>query len=311
MRMIASSGPILKRVSFYPGKGVMIEAGGRAVAGRLPGRRGIVKGWSSKSRRRMREFLVSHEPPAGWNIFGASFTIPGPVLEAAAEKALFSDWSCETLHRGWCAVWRLELQKRGARHWHCIVGIPTTELNAKAELRESWFQSLDKCGPAGVFASRRFWPGAQKHAVDIQSEGGRGAWLRYLQDHATKSKQAQIGEGVGRHWGIIGRKLFREILPNKTVTMTDPEFFRFLRAFRRLCTPSFDCRRKILRRQKSIDWSKITPAQSEAHRNWMHKQGRKPFETHLGRRCHRGGYGTSVWFSRPETVFRLVEWAKA
>jgi len=44
--------------------------------------RGEIKEWSSSSRRRMREYLVSHEAPKGWKTEGLTLTVPGPVLTA-------------------------------------------------------------------------------------------------------------------------------------------------------------------------------------------------------------------------------------
>ena len=76
----------------------------------------------------------------------------------------------------------------------------------------------------------------------MQANGSRGAWLRYMQDHASKGKQDQIGVAKGRHWGIIGRKLYSRAVPVSTAELSDSEYFRFLRAYQRLCRPSFRLR---------------------------------------------------------------------
>ena len=99
-----------------------------------------------------------------------------------------------------------------------------------------------------------------------------------MQDHASKGKQDQIGVAKGRHWGIIGRKLYSRAVPVSTAELSDSEYFRFLRAYQRLCRPSF-------------------PAPCV-------------FGRRLGYRPSFGCRGESVRFSRPETVLRLVDWAR-
>ena len=124
--------------------------------------------------------------------------------------------------------------------------------------------------------SRMSLPGAHKVSCDVQIGGGDGRWLRYLQDHATKAKQEQIGSGIGRHWGIIGRTCFARVMPDASVEMTERQYFRFLRAYQRLATP---------RVKVGGEWK-------------------------LGRRVRRGRRGSSVVFSSPATMRRLVDWAR-
>ncbi len=280
-----------RKVAFYEG-GVLLSAGGRCVAGKHQrSKRGIITGWSKSSRRRMRRFMLENVPPAGFKTVGVTLTIPGPVQPDDVERDIFRRWAREVQKRGWCAVWRLEIQKRGARHWHAVLSVPAGVHNVA--ICAVWWDALKKQGEI-VFSppystkngrleyssvsSLMALPGAYEHSCNVQSDGSRGAWLRYMQDHASKGKQDQIGVAKGRHWGIIGRKLYSRAIPVSTVELTDSEYFRFLRAYHRLCRPSF-------------------PAPCV-------------FGRRLGYRPSFGCRGDCVRFSRPETVRRLVDWAR-
>ena len=317
-------------VFFYKG-GVSIDAGERAVVeppADVGGIRGKVSSWSKASRRRMRSFLLIHGPDHGWDSFGATFTIPGNRCSPSGEllppptpeesKNLWDHFCKHYIDRyGLGMVWRIELQKRGAAHWHCLIvskgspagGITYDGVTSLAQflLRDWWLKSLEilgkhcflqKWGEAkkemialDCFHSQIM--GADRCAVDIQTDDGRGAWLRYLQDHATKSKQEQVaGEGWGRHWGLIGRKRFSTMRAYDSINFeSEAVFARFIRAYQRLCTPVMKHRH---RREKF----------------WKKFEGR-PFDGRaVGWRIKRGSHGKSVWFSNPKTVLRLARWAE-
>ena len=203
-----------RKVTFYSG-GVLLSAGGRYVAGKHQrSKRGEITGWSKSSRRRMRRFMLEHVPPPGYETVGVTLTIPGPVQPDDVERDIFRRWAREVQKRGWCAVWRLEVQKRGARHWHVVLSVPAG-VHAVA-ISMLWWDALRKQGKM-VFSppyttkngtwnitsvsSLMALPGAYEHSCNVQANGSRGAWLRYMQDHASKGKQDQIGVAKGRHWG--------------------------------------------------------------------------------------------------------------
>jgi len=304
------------RVQVYEGHGVMITghiAPGNPT-GKGGGKRGKVKGWSPASRRRMREFLLTHRPPESWVVVGATFTIPGSPMEPTDAKRLFLDWCTHAAHDGWCAVWRLEVQQRGQLHWHLLVcldpevpeviagafahpgarcdtnatasqGDPVREDWGALTVKRSWEDAIRRAGAyddgQGVYDHRMGVFGADRHAAMTGAvrDEDCGPLLRYLQDHATKAKQEQVAVGMGRHWGVVGRKHWERVLSDEDAKLTPTEYSRFLRALQRLATPS----RKV-------------PCIF----------GRK-----LGFRQRRGRVGRSVWFSRPETIRRLVAWARS
>lgn len=275
------------RISFYSQGVDMYAHPIIRTGGDNGGVRGEIKGWSSASRRRMREFMLTHEPVEGLHDFGVTLTIPGPVLPADQAKEIFEDFAREMQKEGMGAVWRVEIQQRGMLHWHLRVASPSKH---PSDITELWWGSIRKRGPeifnppheVGTMRfekinNRMCLPGADLRACQVEMGGGRGSWLRYLQDHASKGKQEQIAVNIGRHWGVIGRKCFQEIAPLYVADMTDKEYFRALRWLQRLATPSFPSRCVF---------------------------GRK-----LGDRVRRGSRGRSVWYSRPETVKRLVGFA--
>ena len=290
-----------------------------------PPLRGEIKGWSTSSRRRMRDYLLTHEPIPGNVLFGVTLTIPGDRCTADGKllpppspdecRHLFNHFAKHYLTRNGCGmVWRLEVQERGYAHWHGIISSPpglkvflstrSWMLKAQDAITEYWLQSLRVLGKFNFLQKWRDRKvvlfdsyhstifGADKKAVDIQCEGGRGAWLRYIQDHATKAKQEQIAVGFGRHWGVVGRAQFQETIPDSELVFSCGEsYYRFWRAFHRLTRPVMSYGK---RREKTGG-----------------KFAGRPFAGRsLGWSSNRGIFGQSVWFSKPETVARIKEWSE-
>lgn len=307
--IVASPGKLLYRkprdftVSLYEGRGALTHARCRVgnPDGKGRGERKPIMTFSPSSRRNLRRSLLCYGPPEGWSSCDVTFTIPGPVLPLLEAKKLWVDYCREVLDYGWMMVWRIEIQARGALHWHTLISMPFDgwqDFGAKTGLyddrldlciKESWRLQLDRLGPvtgltdAGVRAdchSRRFWPGADEHDVTVAPQReSSGTWLRYLSDHASKSKQAQIAVGIGRHWGWVGRKHRQPLEPDLVVAMTGRQYWAYLRAKQRLATPRMEC-------------------------------SKAPFGRRLGYRVHRGQAGKSVWFGRCDTFARIIDWAR-
>jgi len=297
-------------VSYYPGKGVKLSAPDLIATAGPGGRKKAITGWSKSSRRRMRMALLTSTGPAGYKAYGISLTVPGHVVLYKEYSEMWKYFCRELDKHNWCAVWRVEVQQRGALHWHMILWAPsmspliarrrayTNELPTEFVIDHEWNRAISTLG----FSTSEYWwkgpderwykpysylcpryelPGAWKYKINIQSEQAeRGAWLRYLQDHATKAKQEQIPESIGRHWGIIGRKHIIKVDPEETISLTRKQYYRMLRWYQRMCCPSFE-------------------------------SATAPFGRKLGYRPSRGSRGNSVWFSRPDTVAQLVSRAIA
>jgi len=254
------------------------------------GVRGEVVGWSSASRRRMREWMLTHTTIAGMRSYGVTLTIPGPVLDPEKAKGVFAVFAHNLEKSGCGAVWRLEIQKRGMLHWHLIVGATSSP-----GIQEMWHAALKTLGhevfdppvpmlssnPAGIMvhecSDRMSWWGASKRAVQVDEGGDSGSWMRYMQDHTTKAKQEQVAINIGRHWGVIGRRFFVEAKAEVLWDLTDSEKARYLRAHQRLATPS-------------------------------EKHFESPFKRRLRARVMRGFRGTTTWFGNPATMLRILDW---
>ena len=357
-------------IETFPGGVRIIGLRGHGKGNDNPPKRGDVKGWSKDSRKRMRDFLLTHQPAPGLKSYGVTLTVPGPSIEPEQARRLWNHFQKNYLSRNGCgAVWRIEIQKRGAAHWHCLLAAPPKIEGSDVwtVLRYWWTAAMDILPPwyvhAGGFtpepgsvtpgcqrhrteaqwwdvarvprkAGRKLpstlahlqeaanwlderkilhghsvvtvmnpeelkkyslskWPPAWMYSVHLQEEGGKGAWLRYLQDHATKAKQEQIAEGFGRHWGVVGRTKFVELQPDGEKVFSSREsYFRFWRAYHRLTRPVMSYR---IRREKTGG-----------------KFAKRPFGgKSLGWSSSRGIYGNSVWYSKPETVEKIHAWAEA
>lgn len=292
-------------VEFFAGKGVRTISPVPAQTIPSPhqrAKRGKVGGWSRHSRARFRDLILEADFPPGWPVISGCWTIPGPVVPYPVAVDLWAQFSKAIEKRGVCFVWRLEVQQRGQLHWHTIGAAPDV-FDWELQGRHCWFRLLDTLkvpqdqaipiprrdrhgyiiDTEYMFgACRSSIPGADRRAVDLQLVGdARGALLRYVADHASKRKQEQVADGAGRHWGVVGRKhLIRRSGDRLHVLEDDRAWYRFMRAFQRLTTPS-------------------------------HPDPRAPFGRCLGHRNRRGSKGAAVWFSKPETVDRLLTWATA
>lgn len=253
-------------------------------------KRGEISGWSSASRRRMRETLLTLAPPVGWGVYGVTLTVAGSPLSPGDSRQLWDRFRQKFGRLGECsAVWRLELQERGACHWHCIFFTPKKLMELHVALFKSWAALLDKFGPdeyitpAGVLKSvpcRSQHDGFFRRAIDVvDGSQSVGAWLRYLCDHASKSKQLQVCDWAGfRHWGILGRKNLKPVKASESIYLNARQRIAFCRCMARLSCP--------------------------------HIRAACVFGSRLGFENRRGVKGRSVWFSRPETIKRLAQYVK-
>jgi hypothetical protein len=236
---------------------------------------------------RLRRDLLTLIPPAGFTEWAVTLTVPGHVVKAEDYKAMWEDFARKAQKQGWAGIWRAEVQQRGALHWHVVLHLPPqVEQGAVVDL---WHDVLSRPEVVAVrpkpteddptpeweiYDSRIECPGAVRFSARVDESDGSERWWRYLCDHTSKTKQEQIGEGIGRHWGKIGRKLYSVQHPD-VQRVSDAVFFRVLRALQRLSTSGV-------------------------------KEPKAPFGRKLGTRMKRGHGGRSVWFTSPDLVKRLI-----
>lgn len=238
-------------IKFYP-HGVQTSVPNRVIPAKnkqKPAKRGVIDKFSAKSRYRLREVLLTRSGPEGWFTGSGTFTVPGPNLEVSEFQAVLHHISHKIQKAGLCMVWRVEMQQRGMPHIHAAIWGPTAlsvrrvselwfEVIENLTLSEDWLQETKK-------GKTFLWEKGRKRSAivgfDVRGsmvEVGESAqafdqgWWRYLCDHTSKSKQAQLG-WKGRQWGIVGRVLMRE---NGSFSrkLTEFQYFLFLRHLRRL-----------------------------------------------------------------------------
>lgn len=197
-------------------------------------KRGEIKGWSKASVNRLRACLITAVPDVEAEMFGVCLTVPVTDLRddlPRLSRDLFERFRVSLARRAphfVAAVWRVELQQRGMPHWHLVVWATQWQA-AFIELEAAWCSALAGWGlERPVQVVRRLWRtevtvlcrtqadgvcaalgdlrGSDGRQVTVRPTllGGRDDALRYLVDHESKRKQAQLG-WKGRQWGVIGR----------------------------------------------------------------------------------------------------------
>lgn len=158
------------------------------------GKRGRIKSFSAASRRRLRSFLASLDfSGLGKGIFWVTLTARPEDNERFF--SIFRDLKKHFTKRfpACGLVWRLEIQRRGVVHFHCLVFGPRP---AAEWLRNEWL--------------RRWGGEAEKVAQCIRVCRSIAGIAAYISDMG-KIRQEFLGEGH-RHWGYVGSLPFYALL---------------------------------------------------------------------------------------------------
>ena len=232
--------------------GVKIPGNPGNPTGKGGGSRAKITGFTVAARRRMREALLAYTIPGG-ECFGLTLTVPWPDewIQADENRACEEFRQCfnrfGTSFRRKCpelgAIFRIELQHRKAPHVHAIIwtparsappGTPAVPGDAAARwfgiLASLWFLAVRDLHGGSFF-------GFAHYGVKADPIPDEGAMLRYLCDHATKAKQAQLGY-QGKQWGFLNRdaltKQMGDPLPFPDTLAGDKARALFARGLRRL-----------------------------------------------------------------------------
>jgi hypothetical protein len=213
-----------------------------------------------------------------WDV---TLTVPGEISPEdwdALKRRMFKRWE----RAGIAVVWRVELQKRGTPHLHCVVWTPAEMPMQKRNelLYVAWWECLPE--------EKRFAPGAWKHAAHVKGPytdiEQSPKWLAYVAAHASKRKKEQLG-WKGKQWGRVNEHLFREREAMLSVELTIEEE----RQFKRLL-------------------SRYLHARSRQHRQKLMRKGIKP-KARLRRMFFPNGCKTTR-IMEPSIVMRMVEHVK-
>lgn len=178
---------------------------GRKIKNR--GTRGKIKGFSSRSKSRLRETLALGRLKVPYQIYGLCLTIPGDLLSIEDTRKLWHYWEKNYFARKYnhCAfIWRIELQERKQAHWHCVCYVPTN-FDIRQKICLDWFQFLHR--RIGKNWNEKTLFGALRHSarVDDLQKSSTANIIGYLADHTSKHKQAQLG-WEGRQWAIVNKR---------------------------------------------------------------------------------------------------------
>jgi len=177
---------------------VMLRGG---VPKTVPAKRGVVSGFSPQSRSRLMEKFARFKRPAHTSFvtltYGADFPMPD---EAKGHLRAFLE---RIRRRGGCekasGVWRIELQDRGAPHFHILFfDLPYIR---KETVQEMWAEIIKQERPFTRIEAVRSWNGIMSYCSKyiakpqepVSREGDDGfIYLTYLHD-------------MGRVWGIFNK----------------------------------------------------------------------------------------------------------
>lgn len=221
----------------YP-SGAVIEREAKAEWTKPRGERGTIDGFSAMSRRRLMERIIRIEWARQQAVF-ITLTYPGEYsrdpVQWKRDLNRFRQWlvGSPQLAFQW-AIWRLEFQKRGAPHYHLVVGCAARPYIAsfRNEVRSAWSLILDLAATAGHYAR------VDVQAVDYKEADGPGPLLDYLAKYVGKRQPTRRGADpetgeippCGRVWGQWGEP---PLAPPATLKLTAHGYVTFVRRLRR------------------------------------------------------------------------------
>lgn len=162
--------------------------------------RGEVGGFSRKSRARLCKLTAS----IPWELFATRFfvTLTYPEVfprDGRIVKGHFAAWRrrLERRYGKQAVVWKLEFQRRGAAHFHCLLSVPegTAIDEFRLWLSDAWY------GIVGSGDLKHLAAGTQVQVAETDC----GRYFAYgVKSTGSKEYQNQVPEGfenVGRFWG--------------------------------------------------------------------------------------------------------------
>lgn len=226
--------------------GVKVKSGGLHFIPSAEGRnkRGEVTSFSPAARRRMREALLVSDLRVPSYRFGITLTVPWHGERTSETDSIFREvWNRFTVsfkrkYPKWAAIFRVELQQRGMPHVHAVVFCPETDAIFRGvtfwqtvhdEVFALWLRAVGADNMRGGNLEAFV-----KHGVSVDYIRSHGAMMRYICDHATKSKQAQLGY-KGKQWGYLNRKNFQTLPPVRFDGLIGHALVIFNRQLQRLC----------------------------------------------------------------------------
>lgn len=209
----------------------------RRPPNRRPKKRGTVRRYSPASRRRLLRTLMSIDDRHLTAPTMVTLTFHRPLCDRSAWTALRT-WIRAIRHRypSVAYLWRMELQRRGAIHFHVVLWLPSHLF--RIPRHHAWRGWL--CRTWHRIADPESQPHTRHGAHATVVTGGTAA-RRYLTKYVAKDGDSEAAP-EGRRWGA-SRNLPRR--PIISVELTHPEFIQLRRIIRRLLQRRAKDRRRM------------------------------------------------------------------
>ena len=206
---------------------------GYGAKGNSNATRGVISGFSKKSRQRIMRTMstVDQSKIVGTPLF-LTLTYPAIWNEDPASWKRDFDTFVKRLSRRYpelVIIWRMEFQKRGAPHFHCLLlncspaRIYWQHKEMAPFINASWYNAVGSNDPDHFKAGINLQPVKSfKRLISYVS--------KYISKEESEQIQSQYPEHIGRFWGIINRQ-YMPITPIE-VELTPEEFHRLRRIAR-------------------------------------------------------------------------------
>lgn len=206
-------------------------------------KRGAIRGFSRHSRLRLRDSLASAFLESS-DTFGITLTVPWKETPCGASSCVlrlyrecFNRFTVSFKRRFpfSACIFRHELQRRKMPHCHLVFFMASADqkegegiAGVRKEVFSLWLRALNGfLGGGSLLAFSR-------HGVKVDYLGNQDAMFRYICDHTSKSKQAQLGY-KGKQWGYINRKVLSKRVQIRYQFRAQHDMYFFQRHISKAC----------------------------------------------------------------------------
>lgn len=219
-----------ERYFYIERQGNVIKIGSKGFLGSYGSggnKRGMIKEFSKKSRKRMIEWIQRNKIDKDtYRLYCGTLTYEGvPNNGKKVKEDLIKFWKLLKYHYPVRSlIWVLEFQKRGSPHFHFIL-VVDRKIVAKGFRDIVYFRR-------GVAKIWNFVvKGSEKHLkAGTQLDLVKGNIVGYFAKYMKKLEQKEVPDDyndVGRFWGVLGRNNLYKV--KKYITLITEELFYILR----------------------------------------------------------------------------------
>lgn len=227
-----------------PPKNQLLSVTGKGIGGQ----RSYISGFSGSSRMRLMRLLASLMRTC-IPIF-ITLTYPGVWSDNPKEWKTHLDRFEKSVMRkfpGSALVWKLEAQKRGAPHFHCLLyNVYTIDVGFRGWLSETWYRVVGSNDERHLMAGTR--------VEYLRSYRGAMAYAAKYMSKTTEENLPEEWGRPGRFWGVYGRSNLPvgEVFEVPLTWLESVTLQRWLRNYAKL--PGRDRRTETIFVNSSEDW---------------------------------------------------------